>query len=95
MDYFRVEPAHETKDGVAILVTVEGKGVIIALEQAGKKIFMKLEDLEMLIDVLEIAKHTSNKIMKELLDQPLFKPERLEEIRNSFKKPHFNLDSEV
>ena len=95
MDYFRVEPAHETKDGVAILVTVEGKGVIIALEQSGKKICMKLEDLEMLIDVLEIAKHTSNKIIKELLDQPLFAPDRIEEIRKMVKRPHFNLDGEV
>ena len=95
MDYFRVDADHKKEEAVAILLTVKEKNVIITLEQSGKKIVMKPEDLEMLIDVMEIAKHTSNKILKELLDQPLFSPEKSEEVKKIIRRPHFNLDSEV
>lgn len=109
MDYFRVDPAHTDEafkeahlPEKPVVVMIEKNGVVITLEQAGKKIYIDFKDLEELICVLELAQHTSCTIMKELLDTPFISAE-LRKIRDErqlesfgkMRRPHFNLNDEV
>ncbi len=52
MDYFRVDPAHTDEafkeahlPAKPVVVMIENNGIIISLEQAGKKIYIDFKDL--------------------------------------------------